>query len=182
MSEKMLRNKRGVTLIELIIVIAILGVILMAMYSMFFLELNTFSWSNQQFNIQSDVRLASNVLTKEIRYATSMEIIPADDCVTEIASGTVNDYIYIKAGALNFAIYDSASGTHKVRTYAGIYEAESTFTKVTDDTIKITLAGMEGTKVFKLSSDILLRNFGIASPAKVIGGTSGVGLKFKKTL
>lgn len=178
MSYDRLRNNKGFTLIEVILTLAIFVIFIIAVTSVFNFELNTFFGSSRQYNIQSDIRIASDSVKEKVRYATTLTIMSVSESEGEIASSEPYNYIYVKDEVLYFAIFDSSANTHNIKTISGIYEAESVFSKVGDDTLRITLSAMEDSNIYKLSSDILLKNFGIKKPKEVINGTSDLAIRF----
>lgn len=71
---KLVINKRGVTLIELVIVIGILGIVLSAAYSFNLFGIKTYSMGQSQWNLQSNARMVSDLITREVRYVTEVEL------------------------------------------------------------------------------------------------------------
>ncbi len=69
----MINNKKGVTLIELIIVIAILSIVIIMGYSVYFFGIKNFTTQTSSLNNQSNVRYAVSLISKEIRKAHTVE-------------------------------------------------------------------------------------------------------------
>lgn len=65
-------NKKGVTLIELIVVIAIVGIIATVIVNIFVSGNMTFNKSKSRSAEQMDVRLVIQIINKELRYATDI--------------------------------------------------------------------------------------------------------------
>lgn len=70
----MINNKKGVTLIELIIVLSILAVVITLGYSIFIFGIKNFTIQTANANNQSNVRYATSFISKEIRKADSVSI------------------------------------------------------------------------------------------------------------
>ncbi|MDM8535023.1 prepilin-type N-terminal cleavage/methylation domain-containing protein, partial [Clostridiaceae bacterium HSG29] len=84
-------NNKGFTLIELIIVIALTGIVMVLATNSLFFSSNTFHSTSDQQSIQSDSRIITTFIENEISYASSIEIL-------ENAPGTFDDtkkYIYL---------------------------------------------------------------------------------------
>jgi prepilin-type N-terminal cleavage/methylation domain-containing protein len=60
-------RKKGITLVELIVVIALLGIVITIAGQFFTFNLNIFNKGNDLANVQFDVRMASDFLTTELR-------------------------------------------------------------------------------------------------------------------
>lgn len=63
---KGLKNK-GVTLVELIVAIALLGIVITSVGQFFSFNLNVYNKGNDLASVQFDVRMASDYLTSELR-------------------------------------------------------------------------------------------------------------------
>lgn len=83
-----LKNKKGVTLIELVLVIALIGIVLQVGYSIFFVGLDSYAVSNNKGFSQQEVRNATMFLESELKYA--------NDFYTqeEVEDGIVNTVFY----------------------------------------------------------------------------------------
>lgn len=73
--KKLIAEKSGFTLIELMLALSILGIILAMGYSFFFFGSNSFRLGGDQSNLQRDMRLTSDFITREVRYAVDIEIV-----------------------------------------------------------------------------------------------------------
>lgn len=73
-------NSKAVTLLELIIVMAVILLISALAFSIHFFGLDTFAIGKKQSNIQYEVRMAALHITREVRNAETVEIL---DCVPE---------------------------------------------------------------------------------------------------
>ena len=182
MQHHVLINKRGFTLIETIISMAILGSVITFIYSFFLFENKIFASSNKQYNIQSDVRLGIDYITKEVRYATDLMIMPVATCESEILSNKPYSYIYVKNGSVHLAIYNSTTNTYRNTTIARVISNTGTaFSRVNDYTLSITLAGVNGTNNYLVHSSIVLNNFAFINPTQVIQGVSDLAIRYSST-
>lgn len=92
---KELLCKPGFTLIELIITIGILGIVLASAYSMGLFGYKTFSKGSIKSNIQSDITLAANYISNELRYASKVTILTTVPSTGEMDTDESMEYIYI---------------------------------------------------------------------------------------
>ncbi|GAB6182087.1 hypothetical protein JCM14036_34060 [Desulfotomaculum defluvii] len=76
MTTKYLHEKIGLTLVEIMITLALLGIVLAVGYSFYFVGKNSFDQGESQSNIQRDIRSAAAKITKEIRNADQISNSP----------------------------------------------------------------------------------------------------------
>lgn len=62
-------NRKGITLIELLVALTVSGILLAGIYKTFISQQNTFASQDQLVDVQQNVRLAINKMTREIRMA-----------------------------------------------------------------------------------------------------------------
>lgn len=121
------RNRKGMTLIELIIVMALLVLVIGTAFSMLLFGNKVFAKSVQEFDIQSQARLAVENTTKIVRYASALFTIPEssfrqDNLDTGWNYIGVHRVVIRPAAGGNPAVmgselaifrYDVATGTHQ---------------------------------------------------------------------
>jgi len=84
----MKRNVKGITLIEVVLTVAILGIFIPSIYTVFFAGQNAFSTSTNKGFAQESVRLAELFLTDELK--NTIGFISVDD----FNAGIINQKIY----------------------------------------------------------------------------------------
>ena len=175
MKENILNNK-GFTLLETIISVAIIGMVLTLAFSLLVFGQNNFNSSNKQYEIQNDGRITTTYLSKEIRYATDLEIIDAAQAESQISSGEEYSYFLIKDGKLHNYIYES--GTYKQITFgSALSNSESKFEKINDETIRILIKSIKDNKDYDLDTEIILDNLKLSDIN--ISGSSGNAVRYK---
>lgn len=151
-------NKKGVTLIELLIVLAILGIALSLGFSFSIFGMRTFDGGINKSEIQFDARMVSKFLTDELRNAISLELI-------DIPASFTNDnfnYIYI----INNTLVHRYNGVVTNKTGPTLIEVLPTFvlTKLDNDNntlsfdIKSSKTSALGQKEIEINSTVQLNN------------------------
>lgn len=68
-----IRNKNGVTLVELILVIAVVGIIMAAALAFFLFGTRTFTLGSNQAKVQQEARLATTIVSQDLRTAIGVK-------------------------------------------------------------------------------------------------------------
>ncbi|MCF6464228.1 hypothetical protein C3E89_12805 [Clostridium sp. Cult1] len=92
MYKKLLENQ-GLTLVELIITVSILGIIISFMYTFFYFNYDTLLRTGTRYEIQSNLNQAMKAVEDELRYADEIYIY---DKKVEGGFDNSKNYIYIK--------------------------------------------------------------------------------------
>ncbi len=111
---------KGLTLIEVVVVIALLGIIGTIVYSMDVFGIKAFGKSSDKYSLISETNLASEYITKNIRFAYGVEILDKDDTIP--ASSTIatsanpnSAYIFISRSSGESIInYRDKTGTKEI--------------------------------------------------------------------
>lgn len=132
----MKKNSNGFTLIEIIIVIAILGIVLAMAFNFFTFNLRTYNKGENRAAVQFDVRMASDYITDELR---NVNIVSVTD--TALASN-------IGLGTLT-AKYPLVTGV----AFEIVTEAPKYF-------VEYTVSGnsTDGNNPYSLTTKVLLNN------------------------
>jgi len=94
--QKLMQKRKGVSLIELIIVLAIIGIVILLASSSHLFGLNTFSMSQEKSKNQFEVRMATDFVAKKLRYAGSIRMLSSEQTMAP----TTGNYIYLTGGTL----------------------------------------------------------------------------------
>jgi prepilin-type N-terminal cleavage/methylation domain-containing protein len=92
-----LRNNQGITLVELMVTLALLGIVLALGYLYFGFGVQAFQRGEKQSIAQQAVRLTADYITVELRFAKQIEINP-DGGITE----TGYRYIYLEDDSIYY--------------------------------------------------------------------------------
>ncbi len=174
-----LNNSKGITLVELVVSLAILGIVLSVIFSLFIYGTKSFSIGTNQYDVQSEARLTTDALIEELRFATSLEILDVSLINTPILQEDGFNYIYISGGDLYKVTYDAVADTHTTMITQGNYdEALSAFTYVNDSTLSLAIFSESNNQSYNVQTEVSLLN--LKSGVNAIIGSSDLGLKYKK--
>src|SRR5690554_877494 len=74
----MLGNRKGLSLIELVLTVALVGIVIQVIYSVFFVSTTSYSVSTNKGFSQQDVRLVSDFMANEIKYVSIFSDMQSD--------------------------------------------------------------------------------------------------------
>lgn len=109
-------NKSGFTLIELVVSTALVTLVLALIFSVFLIGNRTYSYGSTQRDIQADLRLASDVIRDEVRYASDIELFEIDD---PYVIETIKNYIYITADNKSLMLCRSGGSPTEIISFIG---------------------------------------------------------------
>jgi len=179
MFKKYLNNSHGVTLIEVLIVIIIIGVVAAVGSNFLNFGLDSFQISNNQFNAQSPVRIAAELIENEVQFSTNVEILSS---VPEPIPLTEKDTIlYFNFDDNNMYIseYTSDTTARSVFVLDGNFENTSAFSTIAgSETLIINIDSKEKQEVYNINKKIEIVNLRLQN--KLIGGSvaSGPAISF----
>lgn len=149
-----MKDSKGVTLIELLAVLALIGLVMSLIISLFLFGNRNFSQQNEQTSVVSNARYSMDYLTRQIRKATEIQLKKAENTTaTKIElkeNGNTlvvdSDEIKLEDNALYHNNYEIATGIDNLIITRNGNEV----------TINIVLIDRNA-KEYKLSSNIYLR-------------------------
>src|SRR5690554_3084742 len=119
---KLLKNKKGFTLLELIVVISIIGMVITTIFSIVFFGYDVYGRTTEDYIIQSDVRLAMEEVNQTIRDSKALFAVPDISYMDD-------QWNYIGLSADESRIIDyrwdpniGADGDHVERVLVGPYD------------------------------------------------------------
>ncbi len=169
---KFIKNDKGITLLEIIISIAIVGILLTLTFNLFFFGNEVFARGSEQYNVQTSVRISTTSITDTVRYATALYI-------ESNKPDTFEDpyhYIYYENGIVYYSYIDSDS-TRKTR-FLGTDITSLEFSKQSDRLVSMSVTGIERNQTYEIDMDIGLPNMEMKN--NDVFGSAGSVLKFQK--
>lgn len=152
------KNNKGVTLVELLTALAIVSVLISLSTSIFIFGNDIFAKGTSQHSEQTDLRFANDYIVKEIRYATSIDLLSS-------APGTINnsdqyDYIYFDGDGIVHSAYNSGSSRIEKTVIDEILPSSSFGSELNgiSQMMIISLYGQEQDQVYDLQTTISLPN------------------------
>lgn len=160
--------KKGVTLIELIVTLALISIVLTGIYSIFGFGQKTFIGGTKQYDLQSSIRLAEDYIIKEVRYAPVVTLMDKTKMSNTIAANggvlPYENFIYYDDTA-KCIIHKNAFFTKKmVIGKSGSIEF-STVSPLKELYFKI--AGEDGDKKFDVQNKIYCLNLHLTSDNRI---------------
>lgn len=142
-------NNRGITLIELVVAIAISGVILFTIYSFYVTGVRGFSRGSSTATNQMSVRRVSNEVAREIRKAQNIDIPDPSTLVLEYEEGSNTVEVKIEYNSANKSIeadytVTDVDGNFISSTSRNLADRISKFeVKKVDDKTTVTIESVE---------------------------------------
>lgn len=103
MAKKQNNNRiKGFTLIELVVTIAMLGIVILAVLNFFTYNLSTYSRGSEKADVQFDVRMAADLITTELRNV--VDISTTDNTLNTVLDLSVISAKYPSVKSVNFEI------------------------------------------------------------------------------
>lgn len=163
-----LDNQNGITLIELLIVIGIMGVVMSLGFSFLMFGTRTFKLSGERADNQFDVRMPTDFVSKEVRYADKVQILTSVP-----ASQPANTYdIYLDAS--DQLIYNKNGVITTIPGVTGVDDYTFNVSRTSLNTLEYKI-GKSGTTKYDVTTQVVILNI----EASGIDGTGpGIGIRF----
>lgn len=165
-----LHTNAGLTLIELVIVLALMVLVIGTVYVFFDFVNNSFAKGGDQYLLQSNLRNASDFVIKEVRNATELEFVTVP--FTEDASF---QYIYVESNVLKHKYAGTATDkSENIITGAELFSVREEHT-TGRYYFSINMKGSINGEDYTLNTEILLNN--ISSMTEPLSGNA---IRYKK--
>ena len=145
--------KSGFTLVELIATIGIVGIVLVAAYSMANFGNSSFNKGSAKSDIQSSIRLAANYVTKELRYSSNAIILPN----LPAPQDRIGKYIYVDNDGI-LKQYNTGIIRNIIGNTSNNITTTLQFKIQNGETVDFNIKQTLRNQTFQLGSSILLLN------------------------
>jgi prepilin-type N-terminal cleavage/methylation domain-containing protein len=163
MANHYLKKSKGFTLVELIVTLVILSIVLAAAFSFFIFGNKTYNRGINQYSVQSNIRLASDYITKEIRYATQIEVLPFDSSIEDI----INNPLANMDAYENYIVYHDEKIKRVSRYMSDSYYIGSggnlNFSSSSGEILNVHIDGIDNGQAYDIDSEISPLNLDISS-------------------
>lgn len=140
-------NKNGFTLVELLVVIATLGIIFAASGTILESGFFFFTDTNQKLNVQKQIRFISNYISERAKYTNTIQLInspPTLSSTDKIGLGMENSY---------FQLYTFDGSTTVSRKLSDVKLESLTFS-ITENKLSFSITNGN----YQIDTEILLNN------------------------
>ncbi|MBP7401822.1 MAG: chitobiase/beta-hexosaminidase C-terminal domain-containing protein [Clostridia bacterium] len=110
------KSKKGFTLVELIVSMGLGTLVIGLIFSAFLFGTRTYNLGESQRNLQSELRIASDAIRNEVRYASDLLVVSSFDPST--ALDTMN-YIYLAADGQTLMLDRIGASAREMMSFAG---------------------------------------------------------------
>lgn len=161
-----LRDDRGFTLVELLVTMAVMGIVAAAIMSVAFRAFVDTATITNRGDVLEDGRFALDLLSKQLRQGESVDQTVSSTSMIKFSSyvdGSAKTIIWRVTGtAAPYSLQESLNGGTSYRTVLSELRSTSVFTYTTHgglvDQVGIMLPLGTNTSTVALSSDVQLRN------------------------
>ena len=152
------KNQKGFTLVELIVVLAIIALVMGVMSSVFIAATKTFEKGLDQYDLQANIRLASDFIINEVRNASEISLTRPD---------SPNDYnkIFFKNNMVSY----KPAGSARIDLTPAIIDVRRDINFSLTQTgsqymLEITIEAVQDENDYSITTQVLLNNVKDAEP------------------
>ncbi|NLI60870.1 MAG: prepilin-type N-terminal cleavage/methylation domain-containing protein [Clostridiales bacterium] len=144
-------SSSGVTLVEIVIVLALLGIVFTSIFSFFSFSADTFNKAQTKSDMQNDALLAAEFITRELRTATVISL--ASDEIPIPKSDLYNSCLGLKKGYIKYYYKDKI----RLITNGSIQQLSLSLNKNTN-ILEFSIIAGESEDQYRINSKISLVN------------------------
>lgn len=179
---KKLKEKSGITLIELIIAMSIALIVTVAALTLLDFGETVYNNGSNQYNLQSNARLTIQQIMREIRYATEVSILGPSDSIPADNSSLIEGEGYIYYDTTNGSINIMNSSFNTAYIIGETPTSNVQFSKqINSPLLDYIISGTDKNNSYNLGSSILCLNLQLKNTG-INGENSGVAIYYRKDI
>lgn len=155
LKEKKYFKNKGVTLIEVILVLSILTVVISTAFSMGLFGNRIFNKGTSKSELQSNIRYAADYISKQLRYASNVSLTNDDDDSSKIAD---NQYIYVDSNGMLKHFANGVTKDIVKISDSNFFEALKFNASNGKNVVSFTVSGWTKDESYSVSSSVYLLN------------------------
>ncbi len=167
--------RQGLSLIELLIALALISLVLIVGYLLYFHAIHSFNTGEARQNLQQNVRHAANFITTELRFASEVTILGPEDPIDEVDGSR---YIFISDGFIYLS--DESGSLSPVQGVivdgTTFVEDSLTFNGVGENMLSFAIKAAKDNQVYHLESEVQPLN--LSQP--IAGVNGGVAIRYRR--
>ena len=174
---KLFQNQKGLTVVELMIVLALLMLVLSLGFNLLFFGNQAYTRSSSQQIVQSNVRFASNSIIELVKYSVSIEILNEKPDILE----DPYNYLYLDNNQLIMS-YISPDGDRLERVLnSEINSVEFWDASADKELLGLSITGTENDQSYEIEQEIALFNYSLEQQnlSFTDSTSSGIGTAIK---
>ena len=170
------KSKRGFTLVEVIVSSVLVTMLLSMVFVSFIMGTRTYGAGKTQNNLQTELRIASDAIRNEIRYASDLDVLTSFDPATAL---NTESYIYLAADGQTLMLDKAGATAREIMSFGGSditlaieftkdaatgsavsFSESISGSSAADDVLKYKLTGNSAanSKSFEVKSEVTLLN------------------------
>ncbi|AOT68179.1 immunoglobulin-like domain-containing protein [Geosporobacter ferrireducens] len=149
-----LNNSRGITLIELLITLAIISIVTLVISSFQIFGIRTFNIGQSQTRVQHNIRMTADYITKEMRYAYTVEFF--DALPTPLEDG--KRYFVVEGNTIKYYIDNVVAPLDVLNETSVDFSPILKFEKKSNKTLNFAIEGTYKGQDYNISSDVTSLN------------------------
>jgi len=171
--KKYLISEKGITLVEVIISLAILGMVFTGTQLLNHFGLVSFNKGNVQTNLQQELRIADTFITNEVRHATEIHVLE------EVPENIDDKYNYIFIDDEDNII--SSKGTTRKTIVDGISSLKFSG-KNSDELLYFEIHNAEKKQQYKIEKQVYPINMDLLDATIGNGDKVGIGIRYRSIM
>lgn len=163
------KKRSGLSLVELVIVLGLLSVVLSAGYMFFNFVYSSFFTAEGRSDVQQNVRIVSDFISKEIRNATSVKLLGSSETIPDPSTLKEDEhYIFVNAdGKIEYRTKNVSRIIPDIISERINFTLDFSISTASDRILRYDLGGIrDSDHTFSLSSEVFIQN--LAFQNKVI--------------